>query len=301
MLKKGILSNKVLGCFFILASALFAYAGLCNAVYAVSTPADGAPVTTYPMPANSGETPDNAGISYNATMHSMLGDKLKAGPLVAGTSNSTTAHPGMDSTGQGVLSKEEDRLVVDIRYPITGNQLIDLELFTWATGQMQTFVSAVRGFKEDDGNATFEYLLNIDYKTFQTAKTFSVIFNTSTYTGGAHPGSGQISFVFKLDDASRLRFSDIFQADEKSIATLLSSLCYAALKEDLGKLGFEITEDAIPAELDNFSAFVIDKVGLIIFFEPYQVAPYSFGYQTVSIPLKDLEPLNPRTELWQAR
>lgn len=285
MLKKGILSDRRLVSFFILASALFAYAGFCNAAYAVSTPAEGVAATTYPMP----------------TMPPILGDKLTAGQLLAGTSPGNAAAPRLDTIEQGVLSNDEDRLVVDIRYPITGNQLIDLEIFTWANGQMQTFLSAVRGFKEDDGNATFDYLLNIDYKTFQTSKTFSVIFNTSTYTGGAHPGSGQISFVFKLDDASRLRFSDIFQTDEKSIATLLSSLCYARLKEDLGKLGFAIAEDALPAELDNFAAFVIDKTGLIIFFEPYQVAPYSFGYQAVSIPLKDLEPLKPRLELWQTR
>lgn len=295
MLKKGILSDKVLGCFFILVAAFFASAVFCNTAYAANVSAND--VVSTPVPASSDEARSNFGANYNATMPSMLGDQFKVGPLVAGVSNSTTPAV-MDSTGQGVLSKEEERLVMDIKYPITSNKLIDLELFTWATGQMQTFVSAVRGFKEDDGNATFEYSLNIDYKTFQTADTFSVLFHTSTYTGGAHPANGQISFVFKLDDARRLRLADIFQSDDKSIATLLSSLCYATLKDDLGKLGFEVSEDAIPPELDSFSAFAIDKAGLIIFFEPYQVAPYSFGYQTVSIPLKDLGPLKPRMELW---
>lgn len=297
MLKKGILNDRLLGGFFILMTALSAYAGCCNAAYAVSTPHKAATTAAHSPASTPEDAAGNIGARYNVTMSASPDAQVKSAPLIFGTSENT-APQAMDSIAQGMLTKEEDRLVVDIKYPITGNQLIDLELFTWANGQMQTFVSAVRGFKEDDGNASFEYSLDIDCKVFHTARIFSVIFNTSTYTGGAHPSDGQISFVFKLEDASRLRFSDIFQADDKSIATLLAKLCYAELKGDLGKLGLNIEEDAIPAELDNFAAFVIDKAGLIIFFEPYQVAPYSFGYQTVSIPLKDLDTLNPRMELW---
>ncbi|SHN50464.1 DUF3298 and DUF4163 domain-containing protein [Desulfovibrio litoralis] len=213
-----------------------------------------------------------------------------------GTKASNTLN--FDDIKNASLSKKEPRINIEIVYPVTGNQIIDLELANWANNQMKTFLVESEEFKKND-QANFQYSLDITYKIFHTDNTLSVIFNTSTFTGGAHPVNGQMPFIFYLNDASRLDLLDLFKADEKEVVTLLAKLCYQNLKENLAKLGFEMDDESIPQELETFSVFAVDKFGLTIFFEPYQVAPYSFGFQTVTIPLKSLESLKPRMEFWQ--
>ena len=51
-------------------------------------------------------------------------------------------------------------------------------------------------------------------------------------------------------------------------------------------------------EAENFSAFALIPAGIRIFFQPYQVAPWAAGPQTVDIPLDALPGSDPRLSLW---
>ena len=51
-------------------------------------------------------------------------------------------------------------------------------------------------------------------------------------------------------------------------------------------------------EEKNFSVFLLEPEGLTIYFEPYQVAPWSEGTIMVTLPLKALSPAKPRMEYW---
>jgi len=48
-----------------------------------------------------------------------------------------------------------------------------------------------------------------------------------------------------------------------------------------------ITQGASPS-MENFSTWSISNDNINIIFNPYQVAPYVFGIQTVSIPLSSM-------------
>ena len=57
-------------------------------------------------------------------------------------------------------------------------------------------------------------------------------------------------------------------------------------------------ESGTKPDILNFDLFALSREGLIIYFPPYQVAPYSEGYLTVTIPLERLRPFAPQLALW---
>ena len=61
------------------------------------------------------------------------------------------------------------------------------------------------------------------------------------------------------------------------------------LRDILGDmLNEEMLENGTSKDLANFSRFMLAPRDLVIFFEPYAVAPYAAGVQVVSIPLTRL-------------
>lgn len=125
----------------------------------------------------------------------------------------------------------------------------------------------------------------------------SIEFTVSSYSAGAaHPNSYTEVVNFDLKSGKLLKLADLFLPGAKYLQAL-STNSIQALKKKMKTQGEEsmldddwVQKGAAP-ELTNYDNWTITRKGLGITFDPYQVAAYAAGPQTVLVPysaLKDL-------------
>jgi hypothetical protein len=119
----------------------------------------------------------------------------------------------------------------------------------------------------------------------------SLQFIASTYTGGAHPNSFSFTINYDLKNGRELALADLFQPNSNYLKAI-SDYSINDLKTRLTDMS---DDDWIAggagAEAENCSSWNITEKGLMINFDPYQVAAYAAGPQTVIIPYENLKGL----------
>ena len=135
----------------------------------------------------------------------------------------------------------------------------------------------------------FEY--NVTFEVTGTKNIISVLINTYVFNGGAHGNTNLASFNY---DVAESKFIDIQQATGMSYNDI-SSNCRNTLYKRLienDKTGMPPSEqDSIREMINtgafpqagNFQIFTIDGNKVYVWFEPYSVAPYSYGIQKVQV------------------
>ncbi|MEP6817887.1 MAG: RsiV family protein [bacterium] len=123
----------------------------------------------------------------------------------------------------------------------------------------------------------------------------AIEFTVSDYeAGAAHPNSYTEVVNFDLKNGKLLKLADLFQPGAKYLQTL-STYCIQALKKQAKEQGADAMLDddwvkkGAGAELTNYDNWTITKKGLGITFDPYQVAAYAAGPQTVTVPYSTLK------------
>ena len=136
---------------------------------------------------------------------------------------------------------------------------------------------------------SFEYM--ITFEVSGTRNIISVLINSYIFNGGAHGNTTLTAFNY---DCASSKFIDIQQASGMSyneISAIVRTKLYKKLLED-DKSGIPpkekdsiremINTGAFP-QAGNFEIFTVDGSKIFVLFEPYSVAPYSYGIQKVQI------------------
>ena len=113
----------------------------------------------------------------------------------------------------------------------------------------------------------------------------SIVLDFSVYyAGAAHPGHYAITVVWDAERGRALTTRDLFPSTA-DWEELVSREAIPILERDLGEMADPswIREGAGP-RADNFARWALVEEGLLVFFDPYQVAPYAAGPQAVTIP-----------------
>ncbi len=109
--------------------------------------------------------------------------------------------------------------------------------------------------------------------------------------GMAHPMTTIHSFNYTSDGAGPIPLSALFKPDSDYLNYIstnsIQQLTAYVLKEGYTNVNDMILKGAA-ADAKNFTQWNIKDDNLAITFNPYQVAPYVFGIQTVSIPLSSM-------------
>ncbi len=195
------------------------------------------------------------------------------------------------------IIQRTDRYRVNISYPAIGNAVADEELAIWARDQANAFV---RGVEQIPVPSPLPYELAIDYDTqVASPRVISIIFTISASTAGAQPEPGGLAtFVFDRQNGRRLTYENLFLRQD-GLLDALSEYCAKALREQLGeKVRPDMVKAGTAPEIANFDMFALSSQGLVIYFPPYQVAPYSEGYLRVTVPVNVLEPFKPQMFFW---
>ncbi len=146
-------------------------------------------------------------------------------------------------------------------------------------------------FKDDIKGANVQvdqyYTLDIVYSMYEYKNYISYVFHVDYYTGGAHPNHEIFTITF---DKSKNEIMDIngFIKLNPNILDIFSSISRKELLTNKDIVDSNMMFEGTKPTLNNFSNFAFSKDGLIIFFEYYQVAPYSSGEFQVVIPYNKL-------------
>ncbi len=126
----------------------------------------------------------------------------------------------------------------------------------------------------------------------------SILFDVSTYTGGAHNNTTHIPLNFDLNTGQALTLNDVFKPGVDAVSNLA-----VLASDELTRTNRLVFPDGAKPTPENYRVWNFDYNNLLITFEEYQVMPFSAGPQTVAIPyyrLKEvLNPDSPLADYWQ--
>lgn len=183
---------------------------------------------------------------------------------------------------------------VSVHYPEIHNSKIDQDIKSWAQQLVENFKTTNSEKKITIG----PYELRADYSiTKPSDKAISIIYTITEFTGGAH-GNLEISvFNYDLTTEQPLDLIDIFD-DVNSALKIMSEYSYKSLSETLGNTDKEMLSVGTAPDLDNYNSIALIPNGIRIFFQPYQVAPWSAGPQQVDMKLDALSKAKPTKKIW---
>ena len=138
----------------------------------------------------------------------------------------------------------------------------------------------------------------VNYRVINASNgLLSILFDVSTYTGGAHPNTFHRVLNFDLNTGQPLTYADVFKPGVDAVNTIA-----AIATDELTRTNRLMFPDGAEPRPENYQVWNFDLNGLLITFDAYQVMPYAYGPQTVAIPyfeLKDqLKPDSPLADFW---
>ncbi len=132
--------------------------------------------------------------------------------------------------------------------------------------------------------------LELDYAIeFANDNVISISFSESTFSGGAHPNHNSFTINYDLKNNKEIKLAELFKPNSNYLKTI-SDYCIQSLKVKLEEMSDDdqIKEGA-GALVKNFKSWNITQKGILINFDPYQVAAYAAGPQEVLIPYGKLK------------
>lgn len=185
-----------------------------------------------------------------------------------------------------VISDKASYYTIDAVYPQVKDDVI--------TGYFKNFVdSAIASFKDDTSWAAGDganaapaeagaLSLDIKYTEQKSAAADNYVFSITTYTGGAHGLQATKTFSFS-PTGQQIMLAALFKNGITGLKTI-APYVRQTLAQQPGA-DTQMINDGTAPTADNFQNFVITDDGLTFIFDPYQVAPYAAGTQTVKVPL----------------
>lgn len=182
-----------------------------------------------------------------------------------------------------VSNSDTEKYKIDAYYPISDYAVLNKEV----TNLINNYINRFKSFINDNNIVPNQYYtLNIFYNKYETSNYLSYVFRISEYTGGAHPNNTISTISYNKNNDAIITIESLIK-DDATILDILSTESRKILENNqLFKSGllYDMMIDGTKPKIENFKNFVFSKEGLIIFFEQYQIAPYSYGEFNVVIP-----------------
>lgn len=191
-----------------------------------------------------------------------------------------------------IIKKETPQYIIDINYPqgFTDKKIDD------AVKQLVQLIRQTEPNPATDDKGASDLpgknSLTIKYKVvYQTPKVVSLLFTISTYAkGAAHPNN--TIRTLNIIEGKSVQLTDLFLPKVNFLNPIVRQ-CRKKLST-VSSIDKKWMISGTEAKLENYEYWNFNKNGITIIFDTYQVAPYVFGPQTVSIPHSLLLPvLNP--------
>jgi hypothetical protein len=184
-------------------------------------------------------------------------------------------------------TSELPKYIVDIEYPFLENtppgqgfnQMID-EIVHHQIEYLKIEAENSEEFRKENLPDASSGLYIRYQLTNDTNGLLSVLMDISVYiVGAAHPAPLTRTINYDLKEDAQVELADLFKPGSNYLQTLSDYSIQSLRNSDT--LDFE--EGADPT-IHNYRNWNVETHGLLITFEPYQVAPYAAGIQSVHIP-----------------
>lgn len=138
---------------------------------------------------------------------------------------------------------------------------------------------------EDDPLAVNLNALTMDYRLYySSADLISIYFTFSEYhAGAAHPNAYSAVINYSLAHDRVIELDEIFIPNSNYLQ-VISEYCVNHLKNDESFM----FEDGAKPLAENFRNWNIVPEGILVTFDPYQIAPYAAGFIKVIVPFSVL-------------
>ena len=184
---------------------------------------------------------------------------------------------------------------VDVSYPQFSGGDADWALERINKEVIRDVENKVEDFSSVVGGSTFlpdvksSYSISFEVMGNAGRDLLSVVFTISDYAAGAvHPNTVVYTRTFNLNTGDDVLITEFVEGP--SPYETLASTARVKLREhptiqEFGLAKDDWIFDGSAPNSENYETFVVDGDYLIIYFNPYQVAPYAAGVIEISIPL----------------
>lgn len=206
---------------------------------------------------------------------------------------------GKDYTEERI-SREEDYLITEIVYPkfinfpelnkiIKNTVVSNLNNFSDYAEENWNRIS---GLNQSSYYPPFNY--TVDYKVTYSGDVISVYLSTYNFAGGAH-GNTSIKTInydkkskkdISITEATSYTYEELSDLCNKSLYKQYVSDDKSNMTQETVEILDQMRDAGTAPYAGNFQNYVLDGGKLIIYFEPYTVAPYSYGIPQVELPKK---------------
>ena len=170
---------------------------------------------------------------------------------------------------------------ISINFSNTEYEILNKEI----NKSLETYIDI---FKQSMVDIDKTYTLNINHSIYEYKNYISYVFYAESYTGGAHP-SHDIWTITYDKYLNKIVDIDTLINKNSNILNIFSKISREKLLYDKRIVDTNMMLEGTKPIKNNFSNFAFSKDGLILFFEYYQVAPYSSGDFKVTIPYSDID------------
>ncbi len=129
--------------------------------------------------------------------------------------------------------------------------------------------------------------LIITYDKYSYKDYLSYVFFIEYFTGGAHPNHEIWTITYDTKSDKIITIDDLIN-NNSNLLTKLSEYTRNELLHNPGITDVQMLIDGTKPEKENFSNFAFSDDGYLVFFQYYQVAPYSSGSFVVKVPYSEL-------------
>ena len=173
---------------------------------------------------------------------------------------------------------------INIHYPYTSYSILNQKIEELIKKYLEDFVSASKPFIDNQ-----IYSLDITYDTYFYQDIISYVFTIFVNTGGAHPNTIIDTISYDKKENKMITISELVKNNPNLLAFLSNKSREELLKnKDLQNQSIKemLLEGTSPTN-DNFKNFAFTSNGFTIYFNRYQVAPYSYGSFYIAIPYSE--------------
>lgn len=182
------------------------------------------------------------------------------------------------------ISDSNQYYSIDAMYPVTKDTGINDQFKAFAEDQIAQFKDDTSWVTDPsiDSASKGSLSLDVSYREERSGIADNYIFTIATYTGGAHGLQATRTFSFDQYGAP-IALSDLFSSTDAGLKTIATFVQAELIKKNVADAA-TIKDGAAPTK-ENYQNFFVTDAGVSFIFDPYQVAPYSAGTQTILVPV----------------
>lgn len=211
------------------------------------------------------------------------------------------AQAGADESALSTYTEESSSISIRAAWPRLGLTAPDKESDTL----VERFVTGFRAAAEQEGKEQTDEApdmprhpreMIIESTASGNGRVRSLLWKVYEYTGGAHGNLAVFSRNYTVADGRAVTLNDLFGRPKKALELMSTLSRKKLLQQDLP---LDMVEAGTTPDAENFQVFLLEKDGLTVYFNPYQVAPWSEGVPSVGLTLRELTDARPKSAFWK--